>query len=220
MNISPVTFRRLMLVSVTAGALVLAGCGDSQPGTQGSTATLSAQTQQSPQSAQTSAATANPGQAASLLSESAGLAPLGDASADNKTQAPAAGSQLVVTGMRYGSHDSFERVVLDLSGTGSPGWSTELTSTPTRDGSGFPVEYKGTTALMINIEGTTYPFELGMEDPDLSPITSTGGVVTGVQSLGTFEGRSAFVIGLNGSHAYSIQTLNDPLRVVIDIRND
>lgn len=219
MSIHPAATRRLLLAVLATGALALASCGSgagTSPSTQGTSSSGSAGASSSTDASGSDSAQA----AASLTSDTAGLAPLGDASTDNKTQHQSSDAQLVVTGMRYGSHDGFDRVVFDLTGTGTPGWFTELTPNPAQQGSGNAVEYKGNTALVVNIDGVTYPFELGIEDPNLAPIDASGGVVTGVQSLGTFEGRAQFVIGLNGSHAYSVQTLDNPSRLVVDIRRD
>ena len=56
-----------------------------------------------------------------------------------------------------------------------------------------------------------------MEDPNIGTVPGAGGVVTQVLSGGTFEARSQFVIGLDGRHPYSVQVLNEPTRLVIDV---
>lgn len=150
-------------------------------------------------------------------SAQAGITPLGDANTSQKTQRPPAPAQLLVTDVRVGKHDGFERVVFELEGDGTPGWFIDYTDQPTQQGSGNRIDYKGSTALNVNIDGTAYPFELGTEDPNLGTTAGTGGFVTEVISVGTFEGRSQFVIGMTEEHPYSVQILRGPTRVVIDI---
>lgn len=148
----------------------------------------------------------------------AGMRTLGSANTNLKTQRPGEPSQLVVTAIRVGTHEGIERVVFEFTGSGEPGWFIDYTDNPVQQGSGNPVTFVGDTALNINIDGTTYPFEVGIEDPQLETVPGTGSIVTEVQSIGTFEGRSQFVVGINGSaRPYSVQALNDPPRLVLDI---
>ncbi|WP_244977426.1 AMIN-like domain-containing (lipo)protein [Corynebacterium lizhenjunii] len=155
--------------------------------------------------------------AALRTAPAAGLTPLGDANTELKTQRPAAPSQLVVADVRTGKHETFERVVFDLVGTGEPGWFIDFTDTPTQQGSGKTIQVSGTSVLNVNIDGTVLPFELNVPDPRLGTVSGQGGFVTEVVPAGTFEGRSQFFIGLKGPHAYSVQVLKEPTRLVIDI---
>lgn len=196
--------RRIAVGLAAVATLGLAACGDnggSGPGTLTATETLSASTT---------------GDDAAGMSPNAGVTALGDADTSMKTLRPAAPSQLVVTDVRVGSHQGFDRVVLDLAGEGDPGWFIDYTTNPTQQGSGHSVDFNGTVAMNVNLDGTVYPFDLGIEDPQLGTVEGTG-KVTEVISTGTFEGRSQFVIGLREQLPYSVQVLEDPKRVVIDI---
>ncbi|MDU0478771.1 hypothetical protein QVA66_05915 [Staphylococcus chromogenes] len=146
------------------------------------------------------------------------LAPLGKADSSQKTQAPGASGKLVPTGIRVGSHDQFDRVVIDLQGEGTPGWFTNYTDTATQQASGQPVKVAGQSFLNVNVDGTTYPFEIGVQDQKLEPVKGPGRAVAEVVSSGTFEGRSQFIIGLNTKDApYSVVFLDNPKRLVIDV---
>ncbi len=134
-----------------------------------------------------------------------------------KTLRPEAPSQLMVTDVRTGSHAGFDRVVFDLTGEGNPGWFMDYTDTPAQQGSGNTIKYDGSTTINVNIDGTVYPFDLGMEDPQIGTVQGTGNLVTEVISAGTFEGRSQFVVGLDGQHPYSVTVLQNPHRLVIDV---
>lgn len=133
-----------------------------------------------------------------------------------KTLRPSEPSQLIVTGVRTGSHSGFDRVVFDLEGEGNPGWFIDYTTSASQQGSGNPITFTGTTALNVNIDGTVYPHEIGKEAPNLS-VTEGAGNITEVISAGTFEGRSQFIVGLNTSVPYSVQVLENPKRLVIDL---
>ncbi|AKK04932.1 hypothetical protein CMUST_02940 [Corynebacterium mustelae] len=142
------------------------------------------------------------------------------ADASMKTQAPKTPAQLVPTAVRLGTHEGYDRVVIELHGTGTPGWWVDYDEKPAQHGSGTPVEFLGDSALNVNIDGVSLPFEVGLEDPELAAAEGAGPVVRQVQSLGTFEGRAQFVIGINGApKPYSVQVLENPSRVVIDIYN-
>lgn len=147
----------------------------------------------------------------------AGLTPLGEANTEMKTARPESPGKLMVSNVRLGKHDNFDRVVFDLEGEGTPGWFVDYADTPTQQGSGNAIEYDGEIALNVNVDGTTYPFELGEEIPNIGTVEGDGGVVTEVISSGTFEGRSQFVVGLKEKRSYSVQVLENPSRLVIDI---
>lgn len=192
------------LAVLSISALTLAGCGVQS-------------TQATDAPSQTMVATADGSSPSSSNSVSTGPNALGEADSSMKTLRPEAPSQLMVTGVRTGSHAGFDRVVFDLTGEGDPGWFIDYTSSPTQQGSGHAVKYDGVTALNVNIDGTVYPFDLGLEDPQIGTVQGTGTLVTEVISAGTFEGRSQFVIGLDNQHPYSVTVLQDPHRLVIDV---
>lgn len=143
----------------------------------------------------------------------AGISPLGTADPAAKTQHPQPSTSLVVKNVRLGSHNGFDRVVFDLEGEGEPGWWIDYAETPTHQASGKAVNYHGSVALNVNIDGTTF---VG-EDPIAKTYPGTGNV-TEVIGVGLFEGRTQYIIGLkSGRTPYSVQTLENPKRLVIDI---
>lgn len=146
------------------------------------------------------------------------VSPLGEGDVALKTARPEAPSLLLVESVRVAGHEGFDRIVFDLVGEGEPGWFIDYTTAPKQQGSGNPVAFQGSVALNVNIDGTTYPFELGREDPRIGTVTGSGNV-TQVQPVGTFEGRSQFVIGLKEKLPYSVTVLHDPHRLIIDVRH-
>ncbi|MBP3088676.1 hypothetical protein EML15_05875 [Corynebacterium sp. sy017] len=225
--------RRLAVAAIAASALGLAGCDDTtteqKKNAESSThasgekgATQETVVVTSTRTISRSNTTTAPQQTAQLHSGTPenSTSILGTPDTSDKQQQPDHGA-LVPIGIRVASHDTFDRIVIDLEGTGTPGWASQLTTEPTQLTSGEVITFNGTQALLLNITGTLYPFELGIKDPnlnaDIDP-TSTG-VVTEVRSLGTFEGSSQFLIGLDRTHPYSIQSLSNPNRLVIDIQH-
>lgn len=156
-----------------------------------------------------------PSDPAATASSDAGLKPLGEASIERKIRQPQT-SESLVRSVRVGHHDGFDRIVFELVGAEQPGWSIDYSENPTAQGSGHSLDYEGKVALMVNIDGMAYPFQLGMEDFVLESVKGAG-KITGVQSVGMFEGRSQFLVGLNAKHPYSVQLLQQPTRVVVDI---
>jgi len=153
----------------------------------------------------------------SISSPTTQAQPLGTADPAPKTQRPSVPSRLAVVGVRVGAHEGFDRVVVDLEGDGDPGWFADYTSTPMQETVGQPLQVAGNFFLNINVDGTVYPFELG-KDNDV-PVTMAGdtGNVIDVISAGTYEGRSQIVVGLRSELPYSVQVLENPKRVVVDI---
>lgn len=153
----------------------------------------------------------------SISSPTTQAQPLGTADPAPKTQRPSVPSRLAVVGVRVGAHEGFDRVVVDLDGDGDPGWFVDYTSTPMQETVGQPLQVAGNFFLNINVDGTVYPFELG-KDNDV-PVTMAGdtGNVIDVISAGTYEGRSQIVVGLRSELPYSVQVLENPKRVVVDI---
>ncbi|WP_055122188.1 AMIN-like domain-containing (lipo)protein [Corynebacterium oculi] len=200
--------RRAVAAALTASTLLLASCGTGNDTTQPSPSQGSLSASEGTAADTTDASAKN----------GAGLTPLGNADIAMKTMRPREPSELVVTEMRTGSHEGFDRVVFEMKGEGDPGWYADYTDHPSQQASGNPIEYHGATALTVNIDGTVYPFDLGIEDPVLNRLTPTdGGNITDVISVGTFEGRSQFIIGLNKKVPYSVQVLHEPTRLVIDL---
>lgn len=148
----------------------------------------------------------------------AGLSPLGEASLEPRTHAPEAPGNIVITSVRAASHDGFDRIVFEATGSGTPGWIVDYSDKPTQHTTGDPIDVPGETALEVHITGTTYPFELGIPNPAIGRVELNTTMVTDIVDAGTFEGQSQFIVGIKGKRQpYAVQILENPTRVVVDI---
>lgn len=143
--------------------------------------------------------------------------PIGQPHIEDRVQDSVAPHERVVTAVRLATHEGFDRVVFDTAGSGGAGWFTEYTATPFQLGSGLPVAYNGNVALNLNLSGMVRHTGDGHEQSDLGIIPGAGGVVNEVVSGINHHGQTQFVIGLDEVLPYSIQVLEEPHRVVVDI---
>ncbi|QGU04856.1 AMIN-like domain-containing (lipo)protein [Corynebacterium comes] len=188
--------RPLVPVALTVAALLLVACGDGG----GYTAP--------------SSDTAPPSQA------SATERPLGQPDLAPKTrEVTGTGNPTLLENIRSGRHQGFDRVVFDLSDGEEPGWRVDYVDEAMQQASGLPVDVEGDALLHVVITNTTYPFELGIEDP-FEPGTYPGaGVVNEVAYTGIFEGHTESYIGLDRELPYSVTLLSNPTRLVIDVEH-
>lgn len=149
-----------------------------------------------------------------------GAGMLGSPTTEVKQASSTGAFDLEVTNVRVGAHDGFDRVVFEFSGDGQPGWYVDSTPEPRLQGSGHLADYPGSHALNVMINGTPYPFDLGIPEeewPQTGPVAGAAGTVQGVSFHGIFEATSQYVIGLDGPSAFSVTRLEEPTRVVIDV---
>ncbi|AJK67733.1 hypothetical protein B840_00465 [Corynebacterium marinum DSM 44953] len=216
---------------IFVGALTLSACTEnSDNGADPPTQTTTTATATSPATTTTGTVTATPSTSptgnspgttsSSPTSTPPATRPLGSPDNAAKSQDPSGMAQLDVTNVRVGRHPDFDRVVLDLTGEGTPGWRADFNTDPRQDGSGFPVEYEGATSIDLWVTGLAMPEPVDGEYHVIGTVPGAGGVVTEVVSGGWFEGQTQFVIGLTGERPYSIQMIDNPKRLVVDILHE
>ncbi|MCT1451349.1 hypothetical protein M3G18_00215 [Corynebacterium sp. p3-SID1145] len=128
------------------------------------------------------------------------------------------GGQLRTTDIRAGSHDGFDRVVFEFEGEGLPTYNAAYTNEPREQGSGFPMEFPGATALELFVHGTSLDM-----DPDAKYASDTNlglntGNIADVVYGGTFEADSHYLVGLDSKRPYKAYVLENPTRLVVDIQ--
>lgn len=143
--------------------------------------------------------------------------PLGEPDLGRKMQSSEGAYDLSVTGVRMAEHDSFTRVVLDISGSGMPGWWVDYTQEPTQQASGLPVEVAGDSFLEVNLQGIALPPDADFPSVELGTFGGAG-IVDEVVLTTIFEARAQFFIGISDHpREYSVTLLQEPTRVVVDL---
>ncbi|WP_235736857.1 AMIN-like domain-containing (lipo)protein [Nocardioides alcanivorans] len=133
-----------------------------------------------------------------------------------RTGGAAKASDLVLVDVRVAAAEHYDRIVLEFSGTGTPGWVVNYVDEAVLDGSGEVVELDGRASLDIYASDTTWPAPDYYDGP--TQITANGDAVTAVHVGGTFEGTTQVIAGIDGAPApFRVLTLTAPSRLVIDV---
>ena len=118
--------------------------------------------------------------------------------------------------------DGFDRVVLDLEGTGSPGWSVQYVDAATDDGSGDPVPVDGDGVLQVRLSGMAMPGE----DPAITEYDGATIDPEGTEAVDEvvyrfwFEGYTTAFVGVDEPGLpFRVFALEDPARVVVDVQD-
>ena len=181
----------------------MAGCGNDGSSVPVATPTTSGTTRPPAPSSTAPAATSEgaPAQAAGTARST------GDAS----------GAGLVLTDVRVGAAEGVDRIVLEFSGTGTPGWVVNYVDEAVLDGSGDVVDLDGAAVLDIYATGTTAPAPDYYSGPKhLAP--QTGGAVSDAYVAGTFEGYTQVLAGISSDRLpFRVFALRAPARLVVDV---
>ncbi len=200
-------------LGLAAAVLLLAGCGSrtetadaSSSGDASTTSSSSAPASSSPAAEDT--ADPDAGNGASPFP------------ADTNTDVADAVSPdgLTVTTVRAAAHDGYDRVVFELSGSGTPGWTAEYADSPSSQGSGEAVDVPGAVALQVTLQGTSYPYESGATELARGAVAVSGTrTVAGVVYDATFEGTSVAWVGTGERAPFRVYALTGPSRVVVEV---
>lgn len=205
------------------------GSGDEgEPGSEAESGSASESAQPSPEGdTQTETAPSESEQPSSDGPDQSGTDPItGDFSTEpQETEDFPGGSgprdqQLVA--VRSGVHDGFDRVVFEFSGEGLPSWRAEYVDSAAELGRGNPIEVVGETILQIHVSGPSWLPEEQVEDrlaSDQYYQRDTAALPEEVYIQGPFEALSQYLIGLPEEVPFSVELLEDPTRLVVDLEN-
>lgn len=128
-------------------------------------------------------------------------------------------SGLVGVDIQTGIHPCFERVVIELGGTGDfPGWTVEYVDDPVRLGESDEfVEIAGDATLQVtmrvwmpSMEGDGYTGAIDIFPADAVHILE-------LRETENHEGVSIWSIGLDAQYSFTVDVLHAPERLVIDV---
>ncbi|MCF6745114.1 hypothetical protein E9529_12665 [Blastococcus sp. KM273128] len=202
---------QLLLPAVVASFLALSGCAGS--GEVGESSSAGATTSSTSGSASSPDPGGEPGTGTSEAPAPA------DLDAGPETAEPSADARVTVRDVRVGAHDGFDRVVLEVGGTGTPGWDVRYVDQATEPGRGQEVELAGDAVLQVQVTGAGYPYDTGVEEfAAPGPVTGAGtGTVTEVAFEATFEGVTTSFVGTNAEAPFRVYLLEAPTRVVVEV---
>ncbi|MCG7236117.1 MULTISPECIES: AMIN-like domain-containing (lipo)protein [Corynebacterium] len=222
---------RAVFAALAVTALTVAGCGaetgeagtSSEPTSESATATSAAESAATPVSTSTSASAEQP-EEADTRDVSAAAAPAGGPSAspftmeDTHLQNPGH-PELQIEDIRAGSHEDVDRVVVELSGAGTPNVLAGYTADPRQQASGMPLVPAGNAYFELIIQGV--PWSMGLSDADLAKADPAGVAAGGIQEIadgGIFEADAQYIVGLDAQRPYNLYLLENPTRVVVDFQ--
>ena len=221
------TRSRALCAALAVTALTVAGCGaetgDTEPPVETETGSVTTSAASSTAPASTSAAADNTTEA-DTKDVSAAAAPAGAQSAtpftleDTHLQNPGH-PELQIEDVRAGSHEGIDRVVVELSGTGTPDVLAGYTADPRQQASGLPLVPAGNAYFELIIQGV--PWSMGLSDADLAKADPAGVAAGGIQEIadgGIFEADAQYIVGLNAQRPYNLYLLENPTRVVVDFQ--
>lgn len=223
------TRSRAVYAALAATALTVAGCGSetgdtgssSEPTSESAMATSAAESAATPASTSTSA---EQPEEADTRDVSAAAAPAGGPSAspftleDTHLQHPG-NRELQIEDVRAGSHEGVDRVVVELSGSGTPNVLAGYTADPRQQASGQPLVPAGNAYFELIIQGV--PWSMGLSEADLAKADPAGVAAGGIQEIadgGIFEADAQYIVGLDAQRPYNLYLLENPTRVVVDFQ--
>lgn len=132
------------------------------------------------------------------------------------------GDTALLRDVRTGTHDGFDRVVLEFEGDDPPSYQIGYIDPPVlEDGSGNEVHVEGSAFLEVRATPAAgYDPLNDAEETYLGPDRFAPAGIVAVQELveiGDFESNLGWVLGLDHEAEFAVEILQDPLRIVVDV---
>lgn len=132
-----------------------------------------------------------------------------------------------IVGVRTGRHPCFDRVVVDLagSGTGQLGFDVRYVTAVHREGSGAPVPLRGGADIQIIVRAPAYNVDTGAAtfrpaNPNDAANLAGYPTLRQLAYAGSFEGQTTFGLGVRARLPMRVFVLSGPgsgHRLVIDV---
>lgn len=140
---------------------------------------------------------------------------------DMVTELPEGSDELLLTEVRAGKHEGYDRIVFEHTGEGAPGWYAEYVDEAVEPGSGFPVEIEGEAILYLSAVGLS-PGNVGSDQGQLELSTladSKGTVFEDAVTTFVHHGTASYYVGLDQERDFRVSVWeheNGP-RLIIDV---
>ncbi len=180
--------------------------------TEGSAGTTTAPTSAAPTTTAATGTTAAPSTTAPCVVRGN---PLPDSSSD-----PLLMSSLIGADIGVGDHPCFERVVIELQGTGDfPGWAVEYVDGPVRLGESDDfVEIEGSHTLLLRMGMWMQTMEGDGYAGPTQIFPTTVDHILELRMTENWEGMTIWAIGVDDEYSFTTDVLSSPPRLVIDIQ--
>lgn len=201
--------RRTML-TLTALALFVAGCGEGSPVADETVTDVEAD----PTATGSPEVTPDATETETETEDAAPTAPFTANTAEDTAEG--SGDPVTVADVRVESEADHDRVVFEIAGDGTPGWRVGYVDEAAQQGSGNTVELEGDAQLEVLVTNTGYPSDTGQEEYDGPDPVEGAEVVTEVTFQGTFEGQTQAFIGTTAEQPFRAR-LDDQGNVVVEV---
>ncbi len=131
----------------------------------------------------------------------------------------------VLEEVRIARHDGYDRVVWEFSAGDRPRLWVQYVDEATEPGSGRTVDVAGEATIQMTASTAT-DYGADLYAPDHEPYDGPERVegadterVTEAVSLGDFEATMQWAVGVDAVQPFRVDVLEDPLRVVLDVRH-
>jgi hypothetical protein len=125
----------------------------------------------------------------------------------------------ILQAVRTGQHEGYDRLVLEFEG-GVPSYTVRFAERQLHQcGSGFPIEVDAPHTFQIELQSVAAHDEEGrptVEDRDRKPGL---GVLRSARLTCDFEGVVEWVLGLDHRTEFRVFRLDEPTRLVVDLRH-
>jgi hypothetical protein len=161
-----------------------------------------------------------------VTSSTGGIDPLEGASTSPVEGSASGSDTALLERVAVGRHEGYDRVVFQFKNA-LPGYKVEYVQPPLKeDGSGNPVQLKGTAFVVVRMEPAS-GFDLNTGEGVLvykgpKRIDGAAAGTSVVQELvrtGDFEAVLTWAVGLSDKVDFRVQTAASPLRLIVDFRN-
>ena len=164
---------------------------------------------------------------ASVSTTQAGVEPCTFSGATAATDGGANSATRLLTDVRAGNHDCFERVTFEFKpmpgdAVGPVAWKVGYETGPvTEDGSGRPVAVKGDAHLVVHLSAQSADLTKADAPPTYTGPTSFQAAgstrILQIRKTGDFEGYITWVLGLDKQRPFKVTTQENPARVIVDV---
>lgn len=208
------------LLGLVAASMLLAACGTEghDPLTSVSAISVTPEPTQDGSSKTDTPTTDTPATNPPATDTAAGGLPAFPENTGPQVRRDSKGTPIVFSDVRVAEHEGFDRIVLEFSGTGKPGWAISYVDEAVLDGSGEVVTLAGDATLDIYASNTTAPAPGYYSGP--ARLVAAAGGITEVYVVGTFEGGTQVLAGVDGPRAmFRVFALTHPSRMVVDVES-